>query len=156
MKEYLMRLFNYNHWANEMLIEALENQKIKNEYIDTIISHVLNAQYLWFARFYPKKKFSYKFWDVHQPAKLKEMNDEVASLFIEYIANIKPKDLINKVEYTTTEGEIYFNSLFDIFVHIANHSAHHRGQITHKMSELGKLTPKIDYIIYSRTFPDFW
>lgn len=156
MKEYLMRLFNYNHWANEMLIEAIENQKIKNEYIDTIISHILNAQYLWFARFYPKNKFHYKFWDVHQPAKLKEMNDEIASLFIEYIANIKPKDLINKVEYTTTEGDVYFNNLFDIFVHIANHSAHHRGQITHKINELAKIPPKIDYIIYSRTFPDFW
>lgn len=156
MKEYLMRLFNFNHWANECLIEAIEKNDIKSAYVDTTISHILNAQYVWFARFYPKKKFDYKVWDVHTTTKLKEMNDEIASLFIEYITKIKPRDLADKIEYSTTEDEKYFNTLFDIFVHIANHSAHHRGQISAKISELNILCPKIDYIHYCRTFPDYW
>ncbi len=156
MKEYLLRLFNYNHWANECLIETVEKNNVQNEYILNMLSHVLNAQYVWFARFYPKKSFNYKVWDVHNTTQLKEMNDEIASLFVEYITKIKPRDLADKIEYVTTNGENYFNTLFDIFIHIANHSAHHRGQISNKLSESKVVIPKIDYIHYCRTFPDYW
>ncbi|TAG57461.1 MAG: hypothetical protein EAZ27_02815 [Cytophagales bacterium] len=156
MKEYLIRLFNFNHWANESIIEAIEKNKITEASINKNISHILNAQYVWFARFYPKKKFNYQIWDIHNTSKLKEMNDEISSFYIEYISKIKPRDLTDKIEYITTNEEKYFNTLFDIFIHIANHSAHHRGQITYKISDLKLEAPKVDYIKYCRTFPEFW
>ena len=156
MKEYLIRLFNYNHWANEILTDLLLSNSVSDEYIYKLLSHNLNAQYIWLHRLDPNKKSNVELWDIHTIEKLKEMNDEIAEFFIDYLTEIRPRDIAKKISVANLKGETFINSIGDIMIHIGNHAAHHRGQISSKLREMGVDPPNFNYITYARSFPEFW
>ncbi|MDX2189963.1 MAG: DinB family protein [Bacteroidota bacterium] len=152
MKQYIIRLFNYSHWANELILEVLEKNKLNDEYILKMLSHILNAQYIWLARINPKFVHNVQLWDVHNMDVIKEMNETISTLYIEFVAKQKLSAFNNKYDNTNLKGEKFATALADILIHVANHNAHHRGQISLKIRELGVEPPNFNYITYARSF----
>lgn len=156
MKEYLLKTYNYSHWANQILIECIEKNNIQDDFVIKTISHLLNAQRIWYNRLHPENATATDLWAVHSLEKLKIKNDALAELYFKWISGLKLKDFAVKHEITNFKGETYYNSLIDILIHVANHDAHHRGQIARKIREIGVEPPNFDYAIFMRIFPDFW
>jgi uncharacterized damage-inducible protein DinB len=156
MKEYLLKIINYNHWSTEALLEIIEKNKIQDEYILKMLSHYLNVFYSRFNDISPRKQTLPNLWDVHSFETLKSMNDEISELIVSYLLHIKPRETLEKIHTKSTDGEEINVSKGDMLIHIVNHAAHHRGQICKRLSELGYKSPGIGYLRYAHSLPDFW
>lgn len=156
MKDYLVKIFNYNHWANELILEEMAKNDVNDEYCTKLMSHMLNAQRTWYNRITKVVNENNDIWQIHPFEKLSEKNNALTELYVKMLAKTKLSELNKKLENKNMSGEVFFNSLTDILIHVANHGSHHRAQISKRLRELGVTPPKIDYITYVRTFPDFW
>ena len=61
-------------------------------------------------------------------------------LIVRYCQTLTEDDCDKYITYTTTEGDSISKAVADVTQHIFNHQAHHRGQLTCVLSQLG-----IDY-----------
>lgn len=157
MKEYLLRLFNYNHWANETLWDIINKNNITDEYIIKMMNHIVNVQVIRFPLIIDNKSIpAVTMWDIHSLEKLKDMNDETMEETICFLTEARPRVFLEKVAGKTIDGVDFLISKGDMMIHLANHASHHRGQIALKMRELGISPPNNGYLQYTIAFPDFW
>jgi uncharacterized damage-inducible protein DinB len=156
MKEYLLRIFNYSHWANETLLDLIAKNKISDEYIIKMMSHVMDVQAIRFPMVSGKKTPNITMWDIHSVEKLKDLNDETMEAAVLFLTKARPRIFLEKVAGKTIDGTDFLISKGDMLIHLANHAAHHRGQIVLRMRELGVTPPNIGYLQYNIAFPEFW
>lgn len=62
--------------------------------------------------------------------------------------------LQHEVEYHTSNGATFRNSVADILTHVALHGSYHRGQIALVTREAGPTPVPTDYIVRARTAPE--
>ena len=79
----------------------------------------------------PNDIYHNKFSDI---AILRKAVDE---LIIKYSSNLTDDDCQKFITYQTTEGESITKAVSDVTQHIFNHQAHHRGQLTCVLSQIG-------------------
>lgn len=148
MKDFYKDKFKYNLDKNQMMISYLfENQNDLNEKIHVLISHILNAHEIWNTRIL-KVPTQFAVWQLQDWIAMKEVDQNNHSVS-DAILDSKALDEI--VNYTTSTGEKYSNTIQDLLFHLINHSNYHRGQINMELKNLG-LKPLItDYVFYKRT-----
>jgi uncharacterized damage-inducible protein DinB len=156
MKEYLLRLFNYNHWANETLLDLIEKNNTTDEYLIKMLNHIIDVQMIRFPMVSGKKVPTMTIWDIHPMDKLRDLNDETMELAISYLTKARPRDFLDKVGGKTMDGTDFLISKGDMLIHLANHAAHHRGQIARQLRDIGIDPPNIGYLQYTNSFPEFW
>lgn len=156
MKEYLIRLFNYSHWANETILDIIVKNNIKDEYIIKMMSHIIDVQMIRFPLLSGKKVPAMTMWDIHTLPKLMELNDETMENVVLYLTKARPRVFIEKVAGKTLDGTDFLISKGDMLIHLANHASHHRGQIALRLRELGITPPNTGYLQYTIAFPEFW
>jgi uncharacterized damage-inducible protein DinB len=54
------------------------------------------------------------------------------------------------MEYFDLKGRKWAQPLWQILLHVVNHSTHHRGQISGFLRALGKTPPPLDFIVFVR------
>ena len=45
MKEYFLKLYQYNAWSNDRVLRCLERQQVSDEKILSVMGHVVAAQF---------------------------------------------------------------------------------------------------------------
>src|SRR5687767_3502393 len=50
MKQYFLKLYRFNAWANKRVLGAIQRQKVNDEKILTLMGHIVAAQFLWLHR----------------------------------------------------------------------------------------------------------
>jgi uncharacterized damage-inducible protein DinB len=126
MKDHFLRLFAFNSWANDQVLEALSNQSVSDE-IRSKMSHILWAEWAWLCRIkgIPIDKSS---------VKNHLTNEELAEKALENgrawrkILESNP-DFETIFEYKLMNGTESRSCLADIITHVVNHGSYHRGQI---------------------------
>lgn len=156
MKDYLLKLFNYNHWSNEALLETVEKNKINDEYVLKMLSHTMYIQRKRYNQLVGANYVEIDLWDTHTVEILKTHNDALTELYIKLISKMSLSNLNEKIETKAINGEVFYMSITDILIHVANHSSHHRGQVSLRIKELGHVPPEYSYLYYCKCFPDFW
>ncbi len=147
MKKNLTRLFEYNLWANRKFGEVLLGEAFKHPKILTFISHILNAQLIWFDRINGRTSET-KVWTEYP---IEEAIEKLISSSEEWIAHIADvDDFDRKISYHNSIGQAHESVLSDIMTHVANHGTHHRGQIALLLREEGIAPPASDFIFFSR------
>ena len=147
MKLYLYNLYEYNYWADKAILKVFIDHQIQlNTRVLGLFSHVVNAQVIWYSRIL-KKAIALSAWKEHS------LNDLISliednSKHIKFI--IDNYNLEEKIEYKTSLGVEYVNSIEEILFHLINHGTHHKGQINTELKSLGIIPPSIDYIAYKR------
>lgn len=156
----IQRLFDYNSWANERVLESLHligqdvfasNREASHGSIRGVIAHIAAAEWIWLER-----------WKGLSPATLLPASEfatvEMAALrlrsidrnLLEFTSQLTQADLDGRREYKTTEGKPYSNVLNDMLVHVVNHSSYHRGQITTLLRQSGAVPQSTDFILFIR------
>lgn len=147
MKAFYKDKFKYNLDKNQLMIQYLvENQNALNDKIHILMSHILNAHEIWNTRIL-KTPTKFAVWQLQDWDKMQEVdsNNHLVSDVI-----LESKELDEIVNYTTSTGEKYSNSIQDLLFHVINHSNYHRAQINAELKNLG-LKPLItDYVFYKR------
>ncbi|GAA4333693.1 hypothetical protein GCM10023149_40630 [Mucilaginibacter gynuensis] len=153
MKDYFIHLFNYDKYANHLILDTL----LKSPHTDRavqIMAHLLAAQQRWLYRC---KGLHIEADDVDLQPKnwpadtLGTIIDSNYTLWMEHLASLTDEDLQGTISYQTSNGMPFTNTLVQILTHIINHGTHHRAQVGQHLKFAGVAAlPGTDYIMFTR------
>ncbi len=143
----IQALYDYNRWANAQVLEAATklNQEqfmrdLENSFRsvrDTLV-HILSAEWIWLERWNgssPKSMLgAAEFTDV---GAIRTRWDKVESARSKFIESLTPERLETVTDYVNTRGQPFAYPLWQMLVHVVNHSTYHRGQITTLLRQVG-------------------
>ena len=161
MKELLYTYAKYNLRANATIcsvLEKLDEQLLDKEVTSSFntiretIYHVWGAEFIWYKRLHGESLAAWPFEDFK--GKFAEAQIEFlkqSEEFMKYITTLTEEQLESKILYSNMEGKKFNNKIYNIIMHVMNHSTFHRGQIITMLRNLGvtKL-PSTDFIMFTR------
>ncbi len=144
--EHLLKLLEYNFWANDLFITRLTSNDNTPPEIQKQLSHLLSAHQIWLRRINGRGSLS-SVWQSIDPETWEGVNIE---LYNETTDLVKSISLGKTFTYKNTHGTPFQNTLEDLLTHILHHSSHHRAQVALLMRQYNILPPQSDYIFYLR------
>lgn len=139
-----IRLFAYDHWANQACLKALRAGEPGTEVIGRM-AHILSAEKLWRERI-QKVPQSMPVWPALSFKECDALADEIAEAWSAYFANLAPDGLFEVIDYKNSKGEAWQSRVEDVLMHVILHSAYHRGQIAMEMRASGMEPAYTDFI----------
>jgi uncharacterized damage-inducible protein DinB len=154
MKEYFLKLYQYNDWANARVLNCLQRQQVEDEKILTLMGHIVAAQFLWLHRVQGLPAPDVKLWGNYKLAPLITMAAEAGKKWLQFVES---QDNFNQeLSYTNYVGEPYTNNVEMIMIHLVNHSSYHRAQIAMLLRQKGLEPINTDFITYDRVIRGQW
>ncbi|MBL7924248.1 MAG: DinB family protein [Bacteroidia bacterium] len=139
MKSHLLKLCQYNAWANrrigQYIIDAgpgIADEALLSSFptIRKTLYHLWDAQEIWYKRLqgespntWPSHHFKGSLEEAVQA--IQESSDD----FVRFIENLPKNGPMKSVEFKSMDGTSFFNSVEEILMHVMNHSTYHRGQL---------------------------
>ncbi|MGE5681240.1 MAG: DinB family protein [Bacillota bacterium] len=150
MKDYFFKLFKYNEWANNQVLDALINLPDDSpEEITRIFNHLITAQMMWLNRILGKSTVL-ELWTNNTIEGCITASKESSTQWLRFIEGLKEEDLSREISYVNVQGKPFVNTLEDILIHLVNHSTYHRAQIAILFRQNSLTPPVTDYIVYVR------
>src|SRR5690606_16077108 len=109
MKKYFLKLYQYNEWANNRVIGALNRQEVRDEKILTLMGHIVAAQFLWFHRINGLPPAEVKLWGEYKLEQLNEMVEKANRMWLEFVEREDSFD--RELTYTNYVGDPYVNNV---------------------------------------------
>jgi uncharacterized damage-inducible protein DinB len=154
MKEYFLKLYQYNAWANARVLGCLQKQNVNDEKILTLMGHVVAAQFLWLHRIKGLPPADVKLWGEYNLDQLTIMAENAGKLWLEFVNS---QDNFNReLSYKNYVGDSYTNNVEMIMIHLVNHSSYHRAQIAMLLRQKGLEHINTDFITYDRVITGQW
>ncbi|KXK21583.1 MAG: DinB family protein [Chloroflexi bacterium OLB15] len=163
--DYLRTLYDYNYWAHNRVwgcVMALSDEQFTRDTgfswrsIRGQMVHVMSAEWMWFMRINgtsPQAPLSEA--DFPTREKIREEWYRVEGMVRATVEGLNPDALDEIVVYHNTKGDEYSEPLWQILLHVINHSTDHRAQILAMIYQLGGATVEQDLILYLRQFEGF-
>lgn len=148
MKKYFLKLYKYNAWSNERVMQCLKKQTVVDEKILTLMGHIVAAQFLWLHRIKGLPAPKVKLWGSYTFEQLLEMVPEAGRQWIEFVESTD--DFDRELTYRNYVNEPYTNNVENIMIHLVNHSSYHRAQIALLLRQKGYEPVNTDFITYDR------
>lgn len=146
---YFKKLFDYDFWANERMLAAMEGTSDLNEEAIKKMNHLLMAKALWLSRLIPGMPTP-DLAALLTSVERRSVNAELKVKMEGYFYILTDGHLAGKIAYKNTKGIPFEFILSDILAHLANHATYHRGQIASLIKRSGGTPPETDYIAYVR------
>jgi uncharacterized damage-inducible protein DinB len=154
MKEYFLKLYQFNVWANNRVIHCLQRQKIEDEKILTLMGHIVAAQFLWLHRILALPAPDVKLWGTYSLPQLATMAEEAGKKWLHFVES--ETNFNRALTYTNYVGDPYTNNVEMIMIHLVNHSSYHRAQIAMLLRQKGFEPINTDFITYDRVITGQW
>lgn len=148
MKKYFLKLYQYNLWANQRVIDCLNRQNVDDEKILSLLGHILAAQFLWLHRIKELPAPDVKLWGTYSLKQLNEMAEQAGRQWLEYVEG--NDDFNREMTYRNYTGDPYTNNVEMVMIHLVNHSTYHRAQIALLLRQTGMEPLNTDFITYDR------
>lgn len=161
MKEIFSQLSAYNIWANQLLLDTI-NQLPEEKQTQTVASsfdsllktvlHVWDAESIWWQRM----KLSEK---IVRPSEnfngtMKEATEGLLQqnkMWHAWITAAQEHMLQHVFIYQNTKKEQFKQPVYQMLLHAFNHGTYHRGQMVTMLRQLGvEKIPPTDFIVWSR------
>jgi uncharacterized damage-inducible protein DinB len=143
-------MYEHLNWANQRILEKLQNIESENHEVSRLFSHILLAEKVWITRLRGLDSSRLPIWlevNLEVCAELVLQNEESLTTFLPILANT---DLDKLISYTNSRGKEFKNSVRDILTHVALHGQYHRGQINSRLRADGIEPVNIDFITFVR------
>jgi uncharacterized damage-inducible protein DinB len=150
MRNHFKKLFDYNTWANQKIVESLANQVTNEKSTIALLAHLLIAEKVWLSRILKSDEKIDELWLSISIGKCRKMSEENSAVFFKIIDEINDEKLEEFIEYQTAKKQMYSNKLSDILIHVINHGSYHRAQINTAIKQNGGDPVALDYIFYAR------
>ena len=148
MKDFFLKWYKYNAWANRKIIGCLEQQNVMDEKILSVFGHLMAANFIWLNRIKDLPKSKYELWGQYELAELKSMVDEADELWMGFLKENESFDRVMK--YHNYVGKYFENNVQQIMIHLVNHGTYHRGQVAILLRQKGFEPVNTDFITYDR------
>lgn len=152
MKAYFLRLFLFDQWANERIIESLKTNNLQSQEIMKIMSHLAFAHHNWLYRF-TENQNDLPIWEtvsIEEISNILKTNSERWLSAIAAMDEDKPGSVLS---YKNMKKEAQFNTVQDVLAHVVNHASYHRGQVIFLIRQAGFTPPATDFIVFARQYP---
>ncbi|HEY4197697.1 MAG TPA: DinB family protein [Mucilaginibacter sp.] len=149
MKEYFIRLFDYDHYANLLIAGTIIKARDVQKPVQ-LIAHLLSAQQVWLNRCKGLPPASAILWPDWQADTFEPMINDNHRAWINLLDYSEPDDFDKVISYKSLNGDPFENKLSDILAHVINHGTHHRAQAGQHLQLAGAELPNTDYIFYLR------
>jgi len=148
-KEILVSFLEYNYWANEHVLQQVEQltpdqlrdkTKISHGTAFDLVRHMLDTEWSWrlFARGEAGQKYLWEVEDIPDlPAiRLVWMAERVRML--DYVRSLSEAELERVADYGTAQGgQPHYSKVWQILLHVVNHSTHHRSELGRFLEDCG-------------------
>jgi uncharacterized damage-inducible protein DinB len=161
MKDILTEFADFNHWANQRITasivklpEQMHLQKVDSSFpsLHATVLHMWDAESAWWHRVKQQERQIVP-GKTNQP-QMKEVVEGLllqSALWVEFVSETSPAILETQISYRSFRGDAYTQPLYQILLHVFNHSTYHRGQLVTMMRNLGITeVPATDFILWSR------
>lgn len=161
MKEVLTQLSAYSIWANQLLLDAinqLPEEKQKKEVPSSFKSlyatvlHMLDAESIWWQRLKLQERIIRPSDDF--AGDMKDLGSNLLhqnKLWNDWISSATEHQLQHVFQYQNTKRESFKQPVYQMLLHVFNHGTYHRGQLVTIMRQLGvEKVPATDFIEWSR------
>ena len=148
MKKYFLKLYQYNVWSTNRILNCLKHQGVNDEKILTLMGHILAAQFLWLHRTKGLPPPAVKLWGSYTLSQLLVMAEDAGNQWIKFVEENDNFD--RELTYTNYVNEQYTNNVETIMIHLVNHSSYHRAQIAMLLRQKGLEPVNTDFITYDR------
>jgi uncharacterized damage-inducible protein DinB len=150
MKEYFIRLFEYDRYANQIILETIVKANNPEKPVK-LMAHLLAAQQIWLNRCLGLPAPGGALWSDGEVDTFAAQIAENSRGFIDYLEGLHPHDYEKPLPYKNLKGEDFENKLSDVLAHVINHGTHHRAQAGQHLITAGiEKLPPTDYIFYIR------
>ncbi|QIP15994.1 damage-inducible protein DinB [Spirosoma aureum] len=149
MKNYLIHLLNYELWANQRVIEAIEGIDNPPARALAVMGHILSAQQVWFGRVTKETTFV-SIWEDIPVSWMGETAERQHRKIVSYINALAEPELLQSFDYVTSKDQPFQSTLIDIVTHMSHHAAYHRGQVVQLIRPMLKEAPITDFIVWVR------
>lgn len=146
-KTHFNLLLNYDYWANNIVIKTLaENNLMTGKPIE-LFSHIINAEVLILGRIRNEEFFD--------PFKVRSIEKNVELMIAineewkKFIRTLEENEFDNIINYTNIRGENVSAKIWEMNMHLINHSTYHRGQIATSLRNLNITPPITDFMSYA-------
>lgn len=158
MKEQLSSLYDYGAWVNQRLLDAAAEltqadftHKIWAGFgsVHLTFAHLLGAEELWFARWQgqsPPAMLSAE--EVPTVAELRERMAPLVAARRANLARLDDAGLAEVVQWTNMRGKAFALPRWQVILHCANHSTHHRSELAAMLTQLGREPDSTDLLEY--------
>jgi uncharacterized damage-inducible protein DinB len=157
----LARLYHYDEWATDKLLDAAEKldtaklQKNLGTSFGTLhatLVHVYGAQFIWLSRW--KGSIPAGLPSAEHIPNLADLRTRWQALRVEFreFLNAKSEEQLQQpFAYKDLKGNTWSEALYQQAQHVLFHSMYHRGQVVTLLRQLGEIPPQTDLIAYYRT-----
>jgi uncharacterized damage-inducible protein DinB len=161
MKEILVQYASYNLWGNQLLLDLIGNLTEEqqqhpvassfNSLYKTVL-HMFNAESIWWQRMKLQER-------INIPAEtftgdFKELSTQLLNQnrqWMEWVNAAQEHALQHVFHYQNFKREQFKQPIFQMLMHVFNHSTYHRGQLVTMLRQLGiEKIPSTDFIEWSR------
>jgi uncharacterized damage-inducible protein DinB len=160
-KSYYVVQADYQHWANEVMFEALGH--LKPEYIASdqglffrsihhTVDHILLVSQVWQARLRGVEVVAPNYKVINEPdwRELENKLRKETRHLQDWLDHQPDAWFEGQIAYVSSDARLKSNWIRDALNHLFTHYAHHRGQISAVLTRLDAPCPEMDFIYYRR------
>lgn len=148
MKKYFLKLYQFNAWANQRVIQCLVDQQVTDEKIISLMGHVAAAEMLWLHRVKGLPKPDVQLWSSYSRDELSSMLTKADNDWLDYVQHTETFD--RELNYTNYTGDPFTNNVESIMIHTVNHASYHRAQVALLLRQNSLVPVNTDFITYDR------
>ncbi len=148
MHDYFRHLFAHAAWADRRVRDALRATPEPAEAL-RLFAHVLGAEHVWLSRLHGTPA-AHPVWPNLTLDQCAALADENAAGYAAFLAALGPDGFARVVQYRTSAGVAYANTVADILTQVATHGSYHRGQIAREVRRGGGTPADTDFILFVR------
>ena len=161
MKKLLLQYAGYNVWANQKLIDCIDNltdEQIKREMdssfksIYATLIHLWDAESIWWQRVKLQEQIEVP--GSHFNGSVLELGNNLlrqSKQWKEWVDIATEAALEHEFIYRNSKKEQFKQPVYDTLLHLFNHQSYHRGQLITMFHQVGlENIPNTDFISFSR------
>lgn len=161
MKKLLLQYAAYNVWANQKLIDCIDNltdEQIKREIdssfksIYATLIHLWDAESIWWQRVKLQEQIEVP--GSHFNGSVLELGNNLlrqSKQWKEWVDIATEAALEHEFIYRNSKKEQFKQPVYDTLLHLFNHQSYHRGQLITMFHQVGlENIPNTDFISFGR------
>ena len=150
MKDHLIDLFEYDHWANTRWLDRLRTLDEVTPRVRELMAHLPATKRVWITRLRGEDSSDVPIWpslNWDGCARLLDATYDDYQIFLDQCSDY---DLKAAIAYQNSKGVEYQTPVREVLMHVITHNHYHRGQIAQAVRQQGNEPVNTDYITYTR------
>lgn len=161
MKEILKQYAAYNVWANQRIFDVVKslnndllNQSIASSFPSVIktLLHIYDAESIWWQRLklveHITRPSESSYSSIHD---IVSQISAIDNKWLEWISSANEAAIVHVFAYQNSKKEQFKQPVFQMILHLFNHTTYHRGQLVTMFHQLNVTKiPSTDFIEWSR------